>query len=107
MLGAVSITVRPATRENTDSLVRLRLTNAERHVQLDPAVHRLPDADIVRSYFEGALPADSNTVILVAEVTNEVTGMAEVVILPDPPGHQILLPRRAAEIHTVTRPASS
>jgi len=27
--------------------------------------------------------------------------MAEVVIMPDPPDHQILIPRRTAQIHTV------
>jgi GNAT superfamily N-acetyltransferase len=39
--------------------------------------------------------------ILVAAAGGEVVGMVEVVPLADPPDHQILAPRRAAEIHTV------
>jgi GNAT superfamily N-acetyltransferase len=91
------ITVRTAV----PALVRLRLANAERHVQLGPAVHRLPVPDAVRRYFEDALSPRSNVLVLVAEVDGEVTGLAELVIRSDPPDHQILIPRRAAEIHTV------
>jgi hypothetical protein len=31
------------------TLVRLRLANAERHVQLDPDTYRLPDVETVRA----------------------------------------------------------
>ncbi|MFI5609457.1 GNAT family N-acetyltransferase [Amycolatopsis sp. NPDC051903] len=96
----MSISVRAAGREDMPALVRLRLVNAERHVELDPAVYRVPDAEAVRRWFEEVLTGDSR-VLLVAELSGDVVGMAEVVLLEDPPEHQILIPRRAAEIHTV------
>jgi GNAT superfamily N-acetyltransferase len=101
----MSILVRAAQREDVPALVRLRLANAERHVQLDPVIYRVPGAEVVRKHFEELLASESRTLILVAElggeVGGEVVGMVEVVLLADPPGHQILVPRRAAEVHTV------
>ncbi|MFB7934031.1 GNAT family N-acetyltransferase [Streptomyces sp. NPDC056039] len=94
------ILVRAAERDDVPALVRLRLANAERHVQLDPAVYRVPDTEAVRRHFEEVL-SGSKVVILVAEVVGEVVGMVEVVLLADPPDHQILAPCRAADIHTV------
>ncbi|MEU8589356.1 GNAT family N-acetyltransferase [Streptomyces sp. NPDC048664] len=91
------ILVRTAEREDVPALVRLRLANAQRHVQLDPAIYRVPDVEAVRRHFEEVLAAEPKVLILVAEVV----GMVEVVLLADPPDHQILAPRRAAEIHTV------
>ncbi|WP_055588595.1 GNAT family N-acetyltransferase [Peterkaempfera griseoplana] len=95
------ITVRAAACEDVPGLVRLRLANAERHVQLDPSVYRLPDVQAVRRHFEEVLSAESKVLIFVAEAAGEVVGMVEVVILPDPLDHQILAPCSAAEIHTV------
>jgi hypothetical protein len=99
----VTISVRPARTEDVPALVRLRLANAQRHVELDPAGHRLPDADAVRGYFEEVLGRSSppDVPVLVAEVLGTVAGMAEVVIMPAPPDHQILVPRRTAQVHTV------
>jgi GNAT superfamily N-acetyltransferase len=97
----MSISVRAAERTDVAALVRLRLANAERHVQLAPAVYRLPDVEVVRRHFESVLSNESNTVISVAEAAGEVVGMVELVLLAEPPDHQILIPRRAAEIHTV------
>ncbi|MFB7330758.1 GNAT family N-acetyltransferase [Streptomyces adustus] len=97
----MSILVRAAERDDVPALVRLRLANAERHVELDPTVYRVPDVEVVRRHFEGVLSGESKVVILVAEVVGEVVGMAEVVLLADPPDHQILAPCRAADIHTV------
>lgn len=91
--------IRPAERSDVAALVRLRLANAERHVQLAPDLFRIPDEEAVRRYFENAI---GNALISVAEVDGEVVGMVEVVLLPaDPPDHQILVPRRAADVHTV------
>ncbi|CAG6391918.1 GNAT family N-acetyltransferase [Streptomyces cocklensis] len=95
------ILVRAAEREDVPALVCLRLANAERHVQLDPVIYRVPEVEAVRRHFEEVLAGESKVVILVAEVVGEVVGMVEVVLLADPPDHQILAPRRAAEIHTV------
>lgn len=95
------ILVRAAEREDVPALVRLRLANAERHVQLDPVIYRVPDIEAVHRHFEEVLAAESRVLILVAEVAGEVVGTVEIVLLPDPPDHQILAPRRAAEIHTV------
>ncbi|MFF4198065.1 GNAT family N-acetyltransferase [Nonomuraea sp. NPDC001831] len=39
--------------------------------------------------------------MFVAEADGEVAGMAEVVLRSAPPDHQILIPRRTAEVHTV------
>lgn len=90
--------IRTAGRGDVPALVRLRLANAERHVQLAPGVFRVPDALVVRRYFEDVV---GQALITVAELDGEVVGMAEVVLLADPPAHQILVPRRAADIHTV------
>ncbi|MFC3892629.1 GNAT family N-acetyltransferase [Lentzea rhizosphaerae] len=91
--------IRPAGRSDVTALVRLRLANAERHVQLAPDLFRIPDEEAVRRYFENAI---GNALISVAEVDGEVVGMVEVVLLlADPPDHQILVPRRAADVHTV------
>jgi GNAT superfamily N-acetyltransferase len=89
---------RPAGRADIPALVRLRLVNAERHVELDPSLFRVPSADAVREHFEKIF---DSALITVAEVGGEVVGMAEVVPLPPPPDHQILVPRRAADVHTV------
>ena len=97
----MSILVRAAEREDVPALVRLRLANAERHVQLEPAIYRVPDIEAVRRHFEEVLSAEPKVLVLVAEVVGEVVGMVEVILLADPPDHQILAPRRAAEIHTV------
>src|SRR6266566_3332009 len=96
----MSIMVRAAVRDDVAALVRLRLANAERHIQLDPAVYRMPDVETVRRYFEDVVSAGSDVLIFVADVDGEVAGMAELVPLPDPPDHQIAVPRRAADIHT-------
>jgi GNAT superfamily N-acetyltransferase len=97
----MSIFIRAAEHEDVPSLVRLRLANAERHVQLDPVIYRVPDIEAVRRDLEQVLSAESKVLILIAEVAGEVVGMVEVVLLADPLDHQILIPRRAAEIHTV------
>jgi GNAT superfamily N-acetyltransferase len=97
----MSILVRSAQREDVPALVRLRLANAERHVQLDPVIYRVPDAEAVRKHFEEVLGDESEVAIRVAETEREVVGMVEVIPLADPPDHQILAPRRAADIHTV------
>lgn len=88
----MSILVRAAEREDVPSLVRLRLANAERHVQLAPAIYRVPDLEAVRRHFEEVLSAESRVLISVAEVAGDVVGMLEVVLLADPPDHQILVP---------------
>lgn len=90
--------IRPAGRADVPALVRLRLANAERHVELAPDLFRVPDAAVVRRHFEQII---DYALISVAEVAGEVVGMVEVVPLIDPPDHQILVPRRAADVHTV------
>jgi GNAT superfamily N-acetyltransferase len=104
----MSIKVRPAEQRDVPALVRLRLANAERHVQLDPSLYRVPDAEVVRRHFEEVLlSAEPKAVILVAEVqlagdgSGEVVGMLELVLLAEPPDHQILVPRHGADVHTV------
>ncbi|MFG1879358.1 GNAT family N-acetyltransferase [Sphaerisporangium sp. NPDC049003] len=97
----MSILIRAADRGDVPSLVHLRLANAERHVQLDPVIYRVPDSEAVRRHFEEMLSAEPKMMILIAEVAGEVVGMVEVVLLADPLDHQIIHPRRAAEIHTV------
>ncbi|KJK47951.1 hypothetical protein UK23_18730 [Lentzea aerocolonigenes] len=98
MSPVVRTYIRPATRDDIPALVQLRLTNAERHVELDPSLFRVPSTDAVREHFEKTFDSGLFTV---AEVDGEVVGMAEVVLLPPPPDHQILVPRRNADIHTV------
>lgn len=97
------ITVRMARAEDVPALVRLRLANAERHVALDPYGHRLPEPQAVRRYFDELLnsPAEPVVVVLVAGVSGAVAGMAEIVMTPAPPDHQILVPHRVAQVHTV------
>jgi GNAT superfamily N-acetyltransferase len=90
--------IRPAERRDVSALVQLRLANAERHVELAPDLFRIPDGAAVRRHFEAVL---GHALISVAELDGEVVGMAEVVLLPDPPDHQILVARRAADVHTV------
>ncbi|HEX7308093.1 GNAT family N-acetyltransferase [Lentzea sp.] len=91
--------IRPAERRDVPALVELRLANAERHVELDPGLFRVPDVRAVRRYFEDVV---GHALISVAELDGEVVGMTEVVLIPhDPPDHQILAPRRTADVHTV------
>jgi GNAT superfamily N-acetyltransferase len=90
--------IRPVERGDIPALVRLRLVNAERHVELAPDLFRIPDALAVRRHFEDVI---GHALISVAELDGEVVGMAEVVLLPDPPDHQILVTRRTADVHTV------
>ncbi|RCH63968.1 GNAT family N-acetyltransferase [Streptomyces sp. SDr-06] len=97
----MSILVRPAERGDVPALCRLRAVNAERHIQLAPDIYRVPDGEAVRRHFEEVFAGGSKVLISVAEVEGEVVGMAELVLLAEPPDHQILVPRRGAEIHTV------
>jgi GNAT superfamily N-acetyltransferase len=99
----VTISVRMARADDVPTLVRLRLANAERHAGLDPSGYRLPAASAVHRYFEELLSGSTGTdiVVLVAEVAGNVAGMTELVMLPAPPDHQILVPRRRADVHTV------
>ncbi|AGL18065.1 GNAT family N-acetyltransferase [Actinoplanes sp. N902-109] len=92
------VVVRPAERRDMTALVELRLANAERHVRLNPGVYRIPDRSVVHAHFAEVLPHD---LLLIAEVEGEVAGCAELVAVRDAPGHQILRPRRAADVHTV------
>jgi GNAT superfamily N-acetyltransferase len=105
----VAILVRAAQAQDVPALVRLRLANAERHASLDPAGYRLPEEGAVRRHFEGLLagsggPGGSDgrdILVLVAEVSGAVVGMSEIVMMATPPDHQILVPRRSAQVHTV------
>ncbi|MFI7465037.1 GNAT family N-acetyltransferase [Nonomuraea sp. NPDC049646] len=97
----LDISVRSAKLDDVPALVELRMANAEHHVGLGPSVHRRPDGDVVRGHFESRLRAGQDDLLLVAEVDGEAAGMAEVVLRPAAPDHQILIPRRTAEVHTV------
>jgi GNAT superfamily N-acetyltransferase len=99
----VAISIRTARADDVPALVQLRLANAERHVGLDPSGHRLPEASAVRRYFEELLSgsSDVDVLVLVAEVSGTVAGMTEIVMVSAPPDHQILVPRRTAQVHTV------
>jgi GNAT superfamily N-acetyltransferase len=99
----VTISIRAARAEDVPALVQLRLANAERHAGLDPASHRLPEAGAVRRHFEELLSgsAGPDVTVLVAELSGSVAGMTEIVLTPAPPDHQILVPRRTAQVHTV------
>lgn len=100
----VTITVRTARIDDVPALVRLRVTNAQRHVSLDPDGHRIPETGAVHRYFRETLEnqRQNQNTVLVAEVAGTVAGMSEVVISAGaPPDHQILVPRRTADVHTV------
>lgn len=97
----MTISIRTARPEDIPALVRLRMANAERHAGLDPSGYRFPEAAVVQRHFEERLSGSADPGILVAEVSGTVAGMTEVVVMPAPPGHQILVPRRRAEVHTV------
>ncbi|HEY2549531.1 MAG TPA: hypothetical protein VGI64_03030 [Streptosporangiaceae bacterium] len=51
----MEIVVRPARPGDVAVLAEVRLANARRHVEPDPAGHRLPDAGTVRAYFRNVL----------------------------------------------------
>jgi GNAT superfamily N-acetyltransferase len=98
----MSVRIRAAGLQDVSALVRLRLVNARHHVDLGPKVHRLPEAGAVHGYFTDRLRGGEDELILLAETDDdEVAGMAEIVVRPDPPEHQIVIPRRVAEVHTV------
>jgi GNAT superfamily N-acetyltransferase len=97
----VTVLTRSAGPADVPALVELRCSNAEHHVRLGPAAHRVPDRDSVRRYFESRLSDGPDDLLLVAETAGTTAGMAEVVLRPEPPDHQILVPRRTAEVHTV------
>ena len=95
--------IRPARLDDVPALVQLRMANAERHAALNPSHYRFPEPPAVQRYFEDRLsnPLADTGVLLVAEDAGTVAGMTELVLLSAPPDHQILLPLRRAEIHTV------
>jgi GNAT superfamily N-acetyltransferase len=99
----MSTVVRAATHRDVPELVGLRMLNAAWHVTLDPRIYRIPDPHAVRRYFSEVVPEG---LILVADSGGRLDAMVEVVDVPDPPDHQILVPRRAAEVHTVVRPGA-
>jgi GNAT superfamily N-acetyltransferase len=99
---ADKVRMRPAVPADVDSLVRLRVANAEAHLVLDPEVYRVPDGEAVLRHFTTVLGGSmTDHAVLVAEVSDRVVGMVEVLRNPDPPDHQILRPERSAQIHTV------
>jgi len=97
----MSTVVRAATDRDVPELVGLRMVNAAWHVTLDPRIYRIPDPRAVRRHFAEVV---SEELILVADAGRHLDAMVEVVAVRDPPDHQILVPRRAAEVHTVVRP---
>jgi GNAT superfamily N-acetyltransferase len=99
----VTFSIRTARAGDVPALVQLRMANGQRHAALDPSGHRVPEEVPVRRYFEELLSGAAGTgiVVLVAEAAGTVAGMAELVIRPEPPDHQILIPRPLAEVHTV------
>jgi GNAT superfamily N-acetyltransferase len=97
----MSTVVRAAAPRDVPELVGLRMVNAVQHVTLDPRIYRIPDPEAVRQHFTEAVGRD---LILVADAGRHLDAMVEVLPVRDPPGHQILVPRRAAEVHTVVRP---
>ncbi|MEU4555415.1 ribosomal protein S18 acetylase RimI-like enzyme [Micromonospora violae] len=101
-MGGEKITVRPAVLADVGSLVRMRESNAEAHLVLDPQVYRIPETEAVVRHFSAVLTEDTTRhAVLVAEVAGRLVGMVEVVRNPDPPDHQILRPEPSAQIHTV------
>jgi GNAT superfamily N-acetyltransferase len=101
-MRAEKVSVRPAVPADVDSLVRLRVTNAEAHLVLDPHVYRVPDRGAVLRHFTAVLAEGATDhAVLVADVADRVVGMVEVIRRPDPPDHQILRPEPSAQIHTV------
>lgn len=92
--------IRPAVEADVDSLVRLRVANAEAHIALDPGVYRVPARDTVRRHF-AALVKQERHAVLVAEAGGRIVGMVEVLRNPEPPDHQILRPEISAQVHTV------
>jgi GNAT superfamily N-acetyltransferase len=97
----MSTVVRAAEPGDVPELVELRLVNAVQHATLDPEIYRIPDSGAVRRHFTEAVTRD---LILVADAGRHLAAMAEVLPVRDPPDHQILKPRPAAEVHTVVRP---
>jgi GNAT superfamily N-acetyltransferase len=97
----MSTVVRAAGPADVAELVELRLVNATWHATLDPRIYRIPDPEAVRRHFTEAVTRE---LILVADSGRHLDAMAEVLTVRDPPDHQILVPRRAAEVHTVVRP---
>jgi GNAT superfamily N-acetyltransferase len=96
------VRVRSAVLADAETLVRLRVTNAEAHISLDPRVYRVPAREAVLRHFTTVLTEDATRhAVLVAEVAGRLVGMVEVLRSPDPPDHQILRPEPSAQIHTV------
>lgn len=101
-MGAEKVTVRPATAADAESLVQLRLANAEAHLALDPEVYRVPAREAVLRHFAAMLTDEAGRhAVLVAEIAGRTVGMVEVLRNPDPPDHQILRPESSAQVHTV------
>jgi GNAT superfamily N-acetyltransferase len=97
-------TVRAARLADVPALIALQLANADRHIELDPAIYRRPDPDAVRDYFVDRLADPARSLVFVAELAGAVVGMVEVLLRDPPPAHQILVPTPSAAIHTVVLP---
>ena len=99
------VRIRRASLGDIEDLIELRLENGRVHEALDPVAHRVPDADAARVVFTDRLTIEhaDPDVILVAERSDQVVGMVEVLVRPLAPEGDILLPRRSAYIHTVVR----
>lgn len=97
----MSTVVRAAAPGDVPELVELRMVNAVQHAGLDRRIYRIPDPEAVRRHFTEAVPRE---LILVADAGRHLNAMVEVIPVRDPPDHQILIPRQAAEVHTVVRP---
>jgi GNAT superfamily N-acetyltransferase len=98
-------TVRLAGLEDLEGLVELRLENARVHVELEPLVYRVPDADVVQGYFTDVIRRLPDLgAVFVAQMDAQIVGSVEVVPYPEPPKHQILRPFRGAHVHTVVAP---
>lgn len=101
-MAAENVTVRPAVVADAESLVHLRVANAEAHLALDPQVYRVPAREAVLRHFAAMLADESGQhAVLVAEIAGRTVGMVEVLCNPDPPDHQILRPESSAQVHTV------
>jgi ribosomal protein S18 acetylase RimI-like enzyme len=90
------ITTRPAETRDAPALARAWIDAGRFYEQRDPASFRVPDADGLREWLEGALEA-SDGVTLVAEIDGDVAGFVSARLLEPQPDGRFQLQRELAQ----------
>jgi ribosomal protein S18 acetylase RimI-like enzyme len=102
--SAAAVTIRPATSEDVEGIVRTYLESADYHASLDPERYSTPAAEKMLTLYRDRAPQNRAGVTLVAELADQIIGFADVRLEESAdPMHREMTYCHIAEIAVVRR----